>query len=93
MPRDEQADDKPGILKRCLAAVSGLLSALYLANLPAIPPEIPDLLPLVGNIDEFLASAVLLWSLRTWGVRPSRLLMGGRARKELPAAGEREDAT
>lgn len=76
-------DEKPGIVKK-LAAVVGLFgSALFLANFKVFPPEIPDLLPVVGNIDEFLASAVFLWSARTLGLKPIDLLRARKERKQL----------
>lgn len=47
----------------------GLLSALYLANLGAGIIELsPDNLPLIGNIDEFIFSVLLMKSLAELGL-------------------------
>lgn len=43
-------------------------SILYLLNLTAGTIEIPDNLPLVGNVDEFVMSTVLLGCLRYLGL-------------------------
>jgi hypothetical protein len=83
------ADDdekKPGMGMKVVASVGLAASALFLANLPMFPPEIPDILPLVGNLDELLASAVFLWSARTLGIKPLELLRGRKERKRLAAA-------
>ena len=85
---EERGDKAPGILRKAAALVAGGASAIFLANLPGIPPEIPDLLPVVGNLDELLASAILLWAGRTLGVSPGRLLEARRERKQLKAAAE-----
>ncbi|MFZ9887061.1 MAG: hypothetical protein ACO3JL_06130 [Myxococcota bacterium] len=79
--------DKPPGLGRKLMAVVGLVtSAVFLANIPGLPPEIPDLLPAVGNLDELLASAVFLWSAKTLGIKPLALLLGRREPRALPSS-------
>jgi len=51
------------------AALCGVfLSGLFLLNLTAGIVEIPDNLPLVGNLDEVLASTLLLACLRYLGL-------------------------
>ncbi len=90
MADDERNDsDKPGLGMKLVAVGGLILSSVFLANVPALPPEIPDLLPLVGNLDELLASAVFLWSARTLGLKPIDFLRGRKERKQL-AAGKRE---
>lgn len=57
------------IFKTLFILISGLLSALYLLNVGAgIVEIIPDNLPFVGNIDEFIASLILLNSLAYFGL-------------------------
>jgi hypothetical protein len=49
-------------------AVTGVfISIIYLLNLTFGVLEIPDYLPIVGNIDEVMASALLFSSLRNLG--------------------------
>jgi hypothetical protein len=54
--------------KRKLAALVGAASFIYL-----FVPEPTDIIPIVGWIDEGMAGALLLWSLKTLGVSPSNL--------------------
>lgn len=86
MSEQNDDDQKPGLVKKGAAAVGLVASTIFLANVPMFPPEIPDMLPLVGNLDEVLASAIFLWSSRTLGVKPIELLRGRRERKRLAAA-------
>jgi hypothetical protein len=52
--------------KKILPAVLGLVSLIFLLN-PGwgVFFEIPDNLPLVGNLDEGAATLILLWAVRT----------------------------
>lgn len=82
-------DPPPGLGRKAIAVVGLAASTMFLANIPGLPPEIPDLLPVVGNLDELLASAVFLWSAKTLGLKPLALLLAGRKdRKALPHHGE-----
>lgn len=57
---------------KVVAAVVGLLSFLYLINPGAGFIEfIPDNMPLVGNIDEGAAGALLLWAISAFRRRTS----------------------
>lgn len=57
------------ILKTLFILISGLLSALYLFNIGAgIVEIIPDNIPVAGNLDEFIASLLLLNSLAYFGL-------------------------
>ena len=68
-------------LKGLLVFFIGLLATLYLLNPGAGFFElIPDNLPLVGNLDEAGATALLLACLRYFGVDPISLF--SRRRKE-----------
>lgn len=60
--------------KRKWAVLVGAASFIFL-----FVPEPTDLIPVVGWIDEGMAGALLLWSLKTLGVSPSNIL-GRRAR-------------
>lgn len=55
-------------MKTFFVSLSGLLSALYLAN-PTLGvfELLPDNIPMVGNVDEATASMVLLGALRYFG--------------------------
>ena len=47
-----------------VAGVVAFLSVFYLLNLGAgIVGDIPDVLPIIGNIDEGVAGAALLWAI------------------------------
>jgi hypothetical protein len=70
-----------GGMRKKLAGVTGVLALLYLAN-PGLGifEFLPDSLPLVGNLDEGLATALLLASLQVYGVDLTRFLPGQRGR-------------
>lgn len=51
----------------CLAVIGLIVSVLYLANLSGGFIEIPDNLPVVGNLDEVFFSGVLFASLAQLG--------------------------
>ena len=84
---DQRDDDKPGLGKKGLAVIGGIASAVYLLNIPALPPDLLlDAFPIVGNLDELVASAMFLWSTRTLGLKPMGMLKAARERKRLKAA-------
>ena len=57
------------LLKTIFILITGLLSALYLVNIGAgIVEIIPDNLPAAGNIDEFIASLLLMNCLAYFGL-------------------------
>jgi len=61
--------EPPKRRQQVLVALMGLLSALYLVNPGAGVLElIPDNLPLIGNLDEATAVAILLAALRYYGI-------------------------
>lgn len=70
------------MFKKFLVAVSGLLGMLYLINPTAGVFElIPDNLPIIGNLDEAAAAALVLAALRYYGIDLTAFLgrgMGGR---------------
>ena len=49
--------------------VAGLCLVYLLNPTAGIFELIPDNFPVIGNLDEALATAGLLWALRNWGVR------------------------
>ena len=65
---EKEPEDKRGCIGKSLALAGLLLSTLYLLNLSAGIVEIPDNLPIVGNIDEAAATAFLLACLRYLGI-------------------------
>ena len=54
--------------QRVRLALVALLSALYLLNLTGGLVEIPDFLPVVGNLDEVAVTVVLMRCLERLGV-------------------------
>lgn len=65
VPRQQQRS----LTGKVLASVSIGLGLLYLLNPSAGTLEvIPDVLPLVGNLDEAGATALLLWGLGYFGI-------------------------
>lgn len=75
-----KASDKALVaVKRSTGLVVGVVSAVFLANLPFVedlflPFFFRDNYPVVGNIDEFFASVLLLWSIRLLGFSPGELV-------------------
>jgi hypothetical protein len=68
-------------MKKIAVFCLGLLSVIYLLNPGAGIFEIlPDNLPLIGNLDEAAAVALLLWCLNYFGVE---LPGGSRRDKEI----------
>lgn len=58
----------PRFLKNVLMAAAGVIAAIYLINPTAgILELIPDNLPMVGNLDEAAATALILAVLRYFG--------------------------
>ena len=72
MPTDELASPPKSTLAGKLLALAGVLvSCAYLANLTfggVIPLEIPDALPIVGNLDEAFFSGLLFVCLAKLGI-------------------------
>lgn len=57
------------LLKNLFILITGLLSALYLVNIGVgVVEVIPDNLPGVGNLDEFIASLILINALAYCGL-------------------------
>lgn len=71
-------------MKFIFAGLGAVLSIAYLANIGAgVVDFIPDNLPMVGNIDEFIASAVLLACLSSLGLRPAQPMQKKRSNKTV----------
>ncbi len=70
-------------MKRKFAVVVGALSLVYM-----FVPEPTDVIPVLGWLDEGVAGALLLWSMRTLGVSPGDILgrMRGKPRSDVLAA-------
>lgn len=74
----------PRLLKEMMVLGVGAIALLYLVNPTAGFLEfIPDNLPLVGNLDEVGATAILLGALRYYGFDPTRLFVREEP-KQLP---------
>ena len=71
------------MIKKILVAAAGLLSLVYLFNPGAGVFEIiPDNFPIVGNLDEAAAVAILLAAFRYYGIDLTSFLgrgVGGRS--------------
>lgn len=71
MTESEQHDPPPrktGFASGVLSIVGIIISVLWLLNLTMGIVEIPDNLPIVGNLDEVFFSAILFSSLARWGI-------------------------
>ncbi len=63
------------LLKNILIAGLGVVTVIYLINPTlGVLELLPDNLPLVGNVDEGLATTILLAVLRHYGLDVTRLL-------------------
>ncbi|QQE13133.1 DUF1232 domain-containing protein [Planctomycetota bacterium] len=61
---------KPGFIKRVMAGIGLIVCVVYLLNFSfGFIGEIPDNLPVVGNIDEVFVSMILFTCLGVLGVR------------------------
>lgn len=71
-------------IKKLTAVVVGTLSGLYLLNFGAGIVELgPDNLPVLGNVDEIIATILLLRSLTYLGVDTQRWLGAHRTLSQL----------
>ncbi|PQO34624.1 hypothetical protein DTL21_14035 [Bremerella cremea] len=82
----------------CLPVIGLIVSVLYLANLSAGFIEIPDNLPVVGNLDEVFFSGILFASLAQLGFEIPLLerAMTGRSSKkssQVSDAGDPSDGS
>ncbi len=79
------------MIKNILVLLAGLLSLVYLVNPTAGVFElIPDNLPIVGNLDEAAACAIILAAFRYYGIDLTSFL--GRGVKGRPqSSGRKED--
>lgn len=66
----------PRLVKEMLVLGAGGVALLYLINPTAGVFEfIPDVVPIIGNLDEVGATAILLGALRYYGFDPTRLFV------------------
>lgn len=92
-PQIEPPEDKPrGVVNSVIVGAVGIISAIYLFNPTAGLIElIPDNIPVIGNLDEAAAAAMVISALAYFGVDLGRLF--GKARKsKSPAKGATIDA-
>ena len=61
-------EQRSGWLGKLLAILGAILSGGFMLNPTSGVFEIPDLLPLVGNLDEFIATLILIYCLRKLGL-------------------------
>ncbi len=80
------------MIKNILVLLAGLLSLVYLVNPTAGVFElIPDNLPIVGNLDEAAACAILLATFRYYGIDLTSFL-GRRVKGRSQSSGRKEDS-
>ena len=76
-------------MKKLLVTLAGLFSLIYLVNPTAgIFELIPDNMPIIGNLDEATAAAILLAALRYYGIDLTAFLRPGLS---SPPKGDPED--
>lgn len=73
---DQQSQKQESYSKsaKIKAGIAAGLSAIYLLNLSFGILEIPDNLPIIGNLDELAASMILISSLKAFGLDWSNVL-------------------
>lgn len=72
-------EPKRGVVNTLIVGAIGLFSAIYLLNPTFGIDFIPDNLPIIGNLDEATAAALLISALAYFGVDLGRLF--GKARE------------
>jgi hypothetical protein len=78
------------LFKEMFIILLGVLAFLYLINPTAgILEFIPDNLPIIGNIDEGFATAVLLGVIRYYGLDVTRLFGGRKSTVQPVNLGQR----
>lgn len=65
----DQSERRTGVGSGCLAIFGLLISVFFLSNVTMGVFELPDNLPLIGNLDEVFFSGILFWSLAKLGIR------------------------
>lgn len=72
------------LFKEMFIILVGLIAGFYLINPTAGVFElIPDIIPIIGNLDEATASLIIISVMRYYGLDLSRLF-GGRAAQQHP---------
>jgi hypothetical protein len=61
-------------MKKKLAVLLGAASLVYM-----VVPDPSDVVPIIGWLDEGVAGAMLMWSMRTLGVTPAAIFARMRA--------------
>ncbi len=80
------------MIKNILVVLAGLLSLLYLMNPGAgIFEIIPDNFPVVGNLDEAAACAIILAAFRYFGIDLTSFLGRGVNQDRSKSSGRKED--
>ena len=63
-------------MKRIAAILGIAISTIYLLNFSMGIFELPDNLPIIGNIDEFVAATLLIASLKHFDIDFTNFLVG-----------------
>jgi uncharacterized membrane protein YkvA (DUF1232 family) len=86
----EQQEGCAGTLRDILVLGAAALALIYLINPGAGFIElIPDNFPIIGNMDELGAAAILIGAMRYYGIDPLHLFER-RERAKLPEAAQRK---
>jgi len=80
-----------GIVGKALAAIGVLIAAVYLLNFTAGVFELPDNLPIVGNLDEVVMSGVLLACLRYLGIEVLPFGRRGKGPRDIEVEADRPE--
>lgn len=85
-PTSNPPQEKKGVIQSVLVGLVGLVSAFYLFNPTAGLIElIPDNFPVIGNLDETAAAALLISALAYFGLDIGRLFGKARGADKKPA--------
>lgn len=69
-------------MKRVAAYLGVIISTIYLLNFTMGIWELPDNLPIVGNLDELAASALLIASLKYFGIDFTNFMLPNKSSKK-----------
>ncbi|NEN24316.1 DUF1232 domain-containing protein [Cryomorpha ignava] len=68
--------------KRIAAYIGIIISSIYLLNFTFGVWELPDNLPIIGNLDELAAATLLIASLKHFGIDFTNFLLPNKSRKK-----------
>jgi uncharacterized membrane protein YkvA (DUF1232 family) len=69
-------------MKKITAIIGIIISTIYLLNFTAGIWELPDNLPIIGNLDEFAAATLLIASLKYFDIDLTSFLVSKKKKKK-----------